>query len=469
MSTKSNMTTTTTIISLALLLATLPVEGQPNILLWMVDDASYRNYSFGGGQTQTFRLKRTGEQGINYKKAWSNAICRPTRAMLMTGQYATETGWWGQNHPTTTILGPDFGTFGNLAKSQGYRTLMVGKWQLDGNVLDHGFDHYCLWEKSDIVPTRELREQFVEESNGPVFDPEDRGGKRQQNRYWHPLIVRHFWPKQHEMLITTPEDFGPNIFVQCIEDFLKVNKSQPFFIYWAGTLTHQHWDDVVQDQAFIGMPEVKGRNIMDILGREPDGTGSLKSNIDYTDKIAGYLRKILRENGHFKNTIFAFTADNTSHGFGKGQLRSESGVHVPLVVWGGPIKKRGKDGALFSLVDMYNTFSDLMGAGVDSSRPNSYSWAKYWTGESDEPVRKWMIAYRGEMDENGVIQPKFIARTAQFIRDAFDVLWDCSGGRDESSCNTVNPSNPEYSEVYQKLGQKIQEIRETGYSDATKF
>mmetsp|Transcript_55391 Transcript_55391/g.135855 ORF Transcript_55391/g.135855 Transcript_55391/m.135855 type:complete len:318 (-) Transcript_55391:2333-3286(-) len=302
--------------SVGLALADEAIGEKPNVVLWMTDDISFANFSFGGGPVNTFRLAKTARQGISFTRAWSNPICRPTRAMLMTGKYATETRWWGQNHPLPNSLGRRFGTFGHVAKAQGYRTLMVGKWQLTNDtVAGHGFDNYCLWEKSDILPMYPLREEFVKKANGPVFDKEARGGTGggNQNRFWHPLIVRHMWPMQHKMLITTPKDFGPNIFMQCIHDFMKVNKSTPFFIYFAGITAHMHWDDVVKGQAFAGMPKVRGREIMDILGRQPDGTGSLRGDIEYIDKMVGYLRKIIRQEGQYKKTIFVFTSDNGTH------------------------------------------------------------------------------------------------------------------------------------------------------------
>jgi len=445
---------------------------KPNIVIWMNDDIGYGNFSFGGGSINTPRLARTGRQGISYTRAWSNPICRPTRAILMTGKYATETGWWGQGHPLPTSLGQEFGTFAHVAKAQGYRTLMVGKWQLTTDTTtDHGFDSYCLWEKSDLRSVARLRQDFVELADGPVYTSEERNGAGVQNRYWHPLVVRHLWPSEHEMLITnttvSADNFGPTVFLQCIHDFIKVNKSTPFFIYFAGVTAHQHWEDIVGRQTFIGMPIVEGREVMDFTTREPEGAGSLESNVDFVDRMIGYLRGIIRAEGHYKNTILVFTGDNGTHGYGKGSTTSEQGTHVPLLVWGGPVKKRGKVKHLISLVDVYNTVSELMGAGVDASRPNSYSWAKFWTGESNSFIRKWMVAYRGELDSNGVIKPKWVVRNRQFIRDGENRLWDCREGRDERDCNEVNPSD--FQNTYDRLGSKVDEIKRSGYSDATLF
>mmetsp|Transcript_16399 Transcript_16399/g.40408 ORF Transcript_16399/g.40408 Transcript_16399/m.40408 type:complete len:476 (+) Transcript_16399:194-1621(+) len=445
---------------LALILASIQAStAQPNFIIMMADDISFRNHSFGGGTAQTPFLDKMGENGVNFLRAWSNPICKPTRAMLMTGEYAMKTEWWSQS-TTPTNLGKEFGTFGNLAKANGYRTLMVGKYQLfrDGTLADHGFDKYCMWEKSDVESTTSLRNRFEEEAGGPTM--EERGGKRQQNRFWHPLVVRNLEPNSHEMLITTPNDFGPNIMAQCVKDFIEQDPDTPFLVYWAGLIAHKGYVPEAGANLWNGMPTGQGRNILSITGREPVGTGTLKSNIEYVDRIAGFLQGLVRRAGLAENTVFFYTADNGSQTFGKGSLSSEEGVHVPLVVWGGPIKKRGSVGKLISLVDIYNTVADMMGVGVDVARRNSYSFADFLTGKSGKHVRKWMIA---TLTLNDVIEGISI-RSRSYILDNDDRFWNCSKLRDERTCDEISDATG--LSIYGRMFSKRAEVRSQGYADA---
>jgi len=216
------------------------------------------------------------------------------------------------------------------------------------------------------------------------------------------------------------------------------------------------------------MPKVDGIDIMKINGREADGTGSLRRNVRHMDRMIGYIRSRIAEHGHDENTIFVFTSDNGSSEYGKGSTSIDMGVHVPHIVSGGPIKRRGSVGRLFSLIDWYNTLADFMGAGVDPSRPNSQSWKPYLTKTSDADPRKWMVAMRGTVFKNGTVEPRLIAGTKKFILDGDNKFWDCRSGDLWSDCVEIDPAATK-GHVYRKLKGKKREILNHGYSDPTVF
>ena len=61
----------------------------------------------------------------------------------MTGKYNV------RNYTRFANLDHSEYTFGKALKEAGYKTCIVGKWQLGGNaktIKNHGFDEHCLWQ-----------------------------------------------------------------------------------------------------------------------------------------------------------------------------------------------------------------------------------------------------------------------------------------------------------------------------------
>lgn len=109
-----------------------PTNARPNILLILADDMGYSDLGCYGGEIATPNLDRLAAGGVRFTSFYNSAKCEPTRASLMSGQYWQDCG-----------LGVQRGlTMGQAMKSAGYDTFALGKWHLDGNPVERGFDHY---------------------------------------------------------------------------------------------------------------------------------------------------------------------------------------------------------------------------------------------------------------------------------------------------------------------------------------
>ena len=70
----------------------------PNIILIMSDDVSPDLYGcYGNDSVKTPNIDFMARKGVQFQTAWACAICSPTRAMIMTGQYANQTGFYHNN------------------------------------------------------------------------------------------------------------------------------------------------------------------------------------------------------------------------------------------------------------------------------------------------------------------------------------------------------------------------------------
>jgi arylsulfatase len=130
---------------------------RPNVILIMADDMGYSDIGCYGGEIATPQLDSLADGGLRFKQFYNGARCCPTRAQLMTGLYAHQTGI---GHMMEDYDLPGYRgdlntacvTIAEVMKSAGYTTLMTGKWHVTPNVdgpgdrhnwpRQRGFDHF---------------------------------------------------------------------------------------------------------------------------------------------------------------------------------------------------------------------------------------------------------------------------------------------------------------------------------------
>ena len=132
----------------------LPADGaesrKPNIIVIFCDDLGYGDLGcYGAADIRTPHLDRMAKEGMLLTDFSMVApLCTPSRAAFMTGRYPGRMGLaTGVLRPNAkTGMPPQEITLGEVAKSAGYATGLIGKWHL-GFVpgmlpRDQGFDTY---------------------------------------------------------------------------------------------------------------------------------------------------------------------------------------------------------------------------------------------------------------------------------------------------------------------------------------
>ena len=308
---------------------------KPNVILIMADDIGFEALGLNGAiNYKTPVLDSLARNGINFTNAYSQPLCSPTRVKIMTGKpnYV--------NYEYFTYLNPSQKTFGNLFQENGYKTSIVGKWQLNGvqfdlennqnldRPYDAGFDEYCLWW---------LTERGDRFANPNIFQ----NGKK---------------------IETTIDDYGPNIFSNFIVDYIERNKNTPFFVYYPMALVHDPFRPTPDSQDWN---DISKRNI----GNNPKYFSEM---VTYMDKVIGEISDALTKNNLDKNTILIFLGDNgtdtkvTTLNNGN-QIQGSKGrtikhaSNVPLIInWNTKIKNYRVSNALIDLTDFYATFEDIL-------------------------------------------------------------------------------------------------------------
>ncbi|OUW35499.1 MAG: hypothetical protein CBD39_00290 [Flavobacteriaceae bacterium TMED179] len=316
---------------------------KPNVILIMADDIGYECLSINGSTSyKTPVLDSLANKGINFTKAISQPLCTPSRVKIMTGKFNFK------NYEYFTYLNPKEKSFGNLFKENGYKTAIVGKWQLNGiahklkgfndNTRPNhfGFDEYSLWQ---LTKLKSYGERFA----NPYIEQNGKALPRDQNAY------------------------GPDIVSNYAIDFIKRNKDQPFFIYYPMLLVHS---------PFVPTPDSPEWESLETRSKQED-----RFYIDmvaYMDKIIGRIVNELKTQGIADNTLLYFIGDNgtkttlvslTENGpirGGKGNTITH-GNHVPMVAsWPGKIKKPYTYSGLINFTDFYATFCDILGVANES-------------------------------------------------------------------------------------------------------
>jgi arylsulfatase A-like enzyme len=135
-----------------LLLATSQLCGQgnvrngsdrkPNIVFIMSDDHAYQAISaYGSKLINTPNIDRIASEGALMRNAAvTNAVCSPSRAVILTGKYSHKNGLKDNG----TFFNGAQQTLPKILQQNGYKTAIIGKWHLFSEPT--GFDYW------DILP-----------------------------------------------------------------------------------------------------------------------------------------------------------------------------------------------------------------------------------------------------------------------------------------------------------------------------
>lgn len=128
---------------LALCLGLAAAERRPNVMVILVDDMGYSDLGCYGGEIATPNLDGLAARGLRFTSFYNTARCWPSRGALLSGYYAQEIrrdsvpGVKSGNagiRPAWAKLLPE------RLRAAGYASYHSGKWHIDGQPLQAGFD-----------------------------------------------------------------------------------------------------------------------------------------------------------------------------------------------------------------------------------------------------------------------------------------------------------------------------------------
>jgi len=302
----------------------------PNILLVMVDDMGFADIGAYGSEVQTPNLDRLADQGMRFNQFRNTSKCWPTRATLLTGQYAQRVGL----SVSAESRHKNHATLGDVLQSVGYKTLMVGKHHAVDNPYDMGFDHY--WGMRDGAANH-FNPGY--QRDGEAFPAH----KRQNQRVFcfDAKCVQPFTPDQKDYYTT---DSFTDWAIDLLGRHDREDDEQPFFLYLAYTAPHdpiQAWPkDIAKyegkyDVGYEAIAKARYERQLELgiidadthprsepmhrpwseLSAEEQADQArvmavYSAMIDSIDQNLGRLFTHLEETGERDNTLILFLADN---------------------------------------------------------------------------------------------------------------------------------------------------------------
>src|SRR5262245_26145312 len=200
--------------------------GAPNILLILLDDVGFGQFSTFGGGVPSPTMDALAKRGLRFNRFHTPALCSPTRAALITGRNHHSAAFAGITELATgydgytCILPRSCGTIGEVLRQNGYATAWVGK--------NHNTP---TWETSDAGP-------FDRWANGLGFDY-FYGFNAGDMNHWDPVLYenRNLVPASTDSNYHLTEDIADKS-IAWVRKVKSIAPDKPFFLYVAPGATH---------------------------------------------------------------------------------------------------------------------------------------------------------------------------------------------------------------------------------------
>lgn len=468
---------------------------RPNIIYIMADDLTTQAISAYGGIyseiAPTPNIDRLANEGMLFQNVMcTNAICGPSRAAILTGDYSNLNGYY--KNESGGKFDETKWTFPQEFQKNGYQTSLFGKWHLGSE--PQGFD---------------------------VFKYHNSAG--QQGHYWDPIYNENGKDVKEK-------GYSTNLSTDFALDWLQKGRKQeePFMMILQYKAPHRPlepdtkykdlWEDIEMPYPSTFNDDYKGRELtagdtemtMDYFSRrdmkleEPEGLkgkeklewafyGASPGEVvqpegmseedgrkwryqtyikDYlacvksVDDNIGRVLKYLDDNNLTENTVIVLTSDQGfylgDHGFFDKRFIYEESLRMPFIMkYPGMIKSGSQNKDIITNIDFASTFLDI--ANIQSNhKTQGTSFKPLLDGTTPDDWQQAMYYHYYEFPYWHHVQPHYGIRTQRFTLAHFyyniDVweLYDLE--KDPEQLNNVY-NDPQYASVITDLKGQLNGLK----------
>ncbi len=302
---------------------------RPNVVFILIDDQRFDAMSaLGHPFLETPHLDRLIERGVLFENAFvTTSLCSPSRASILTGQYAHEHGVLDNR----TRLDPDVPTFPVELQRAGYRTAFVGKWHMGGSSDEPrpGFDRWVSFPGQGVyfnqtfnvdgerAPRQGYTTDLITDYALEFLADQQRGGSAAPFLLYvsHKAVHAPFRPAERHLGSYAGQRYPP-----------------------PSTMANRH-------ENYEGKPrwvEAQRRSWHGVDGLYDNSVDFQQFALDYAetmravDDSVGRIVDDLEQRGLLDRTLLVFTSDNGfqfgEHGLIDKRTMYDTSIRVPLVV-----------------------------------------------------------------------------------------------------------------------------------------
>ena len=362
----------------------------PNVVIILTDDLGWGDVSYHGSHIPTPNIDKLAENGMELNRFYSNPVCSPTRASLLTGLHIFNHGVvrpFMNPAAEQTGMPPELKIMPQYFKEAGYQTALSGKWHLGT-------------AKEEFWPTNRGFETSYGHMTGGIgyFD--------------HTAAGRLDWHRNESSL--REEGYSTELIANEAINIIK-NKDQnrPLFLYVAFNAPHTPIEAPLQ-------------SIKKFSYLEDERDQVYAANVNALDNEIGKIIKAIEDEDLLEETIILFFSDNgpvfdinpivkviapnlinakgsTAGLSGSKTSALEGGIRVPAVLWWKGIIEREKSNQFFFIQDVLPTL--LTAANIKTSDKDKFDgddkWSNLLTGQI-VPPRNAFIGARVISDERAL-------------------------------------------------------------------
>ena len=317
-------------------------SAQRNVILIIADDIGSDYFGFSENHLDTIptpNIRKLLTRGVRFRNAWSNPLCSPTRAGILTGRYSFRTGVGNAIGGTTSaVLDTSEITIPRLLnrfKTNGIAKANIGKWHLH---LSNPNSNYTF-------------------PNNMGYDHFEGGFDGNLNSFT-------IWTKITNGVAKNSTNYATTENVDNAITWIKGNQNKPFFVWLAFNAPHTPYH----------LPPLNLHSFKTLSGTSSDITANpkdyFKASMEAVDTELGRLFESLKSIQQWDNTDIIFIGDNGNEagvsqksggGGAKGSIYQE-GVSVPLIIAGPSVINPNRvSDALVNTQDLFATILELFG------------------------------------------------------------------------------------------------------------
>ncbi|HEU4387731.1 MAG TPA: sulfatase, partial [Blastocatellia bacterium] len=355
--------------AIAHLRATAPRDTRPNIVFILVDDLRWDEMGCAGHPyLKTPNIDRIAREGAMFRNSFvTTPLCSPSRASLLTGQYAHTHGI--TDNADRSAASHKLVTFPLLFHESGYQTAFIGKWHMGNDETPRpGFDRWVSFKGQGTYLNPEINEDrrsvkttgyITDLLNGYAVDFIRRQREKPfliylAHKAIHPEVTQN---DDGSVNLADSERFIPagrhlNLYSHATvprrPNAMRAPEGKPALERQIGELPPLGSDTGTRDETVLG----RQRTLMAI------------------EEGVGEIYRALQQTGQLDNTVIIFASDNGyfygEHGLSvERRLAYEESIRVPLLVRYPPVVKAGVVRDELALnIDIAPTLLSLAGVPV---------------------------------------------------------------------------------------------------------